>query len=211
MRSTSLPTVVVIASLRNTRGGEVAVPYVTRRDSRGQGQADFSAEQPPPGPCARFPSAHADPCRPGHRVRAARQGSPFSDCLIRSGLRAVLPARNRMTRSTDFGVTVRQGVRAVQPDLVVHALRGGSGDSGDRTDGPKIGLVVSKSVGTAVQRHRVSRRLRHVARAMLGDLDVSDRVVIRALPGSRDALSARLESELRVALKHTRITAGAGS
>ncbi|NIH93215.1 ribonuclease P protein component [Mycolicibacterium fluoranthenivorans] len=70
---------------------------------------------------------------------------------------------------------------------------------------------MSKSVGTAVQRHRVSRRLRHVARAMLGDLDVSDRVVIRALPGSRDALSARLESELRVALKHTRITAGAGS
>jgi ribonuclease P protein component len=46
---------------------------------------------------------------------------------------------------------------------------------------------------------------------MLGDLDVSDRVVIRALPGSRDALSARLESELRAALKQTRITAGAGS
>ena len=208
MRSTSLPTVVVIAALRNTRGGEVAVPYVTRRDSRGQGQADFSAEQPAPGPCARFPSAHAYACRSRHRVRSARQGSPFSDCLIRSGLRAVLPARNRMTRSIDFGVTVRQGVRAVQPDLVVHALRGEAGSFGDAPDGPKIGLVVSKSVGNAVQRHQVSRRLRHVARALLTDLDTSDLVVIRALPGSRDALSARLESELRAALKHTRSTAG---
>ncbi len=113
-----------------------------------------------------------------------------------------------MTRSTDFGVTVRQGVRATQPDLVVHALHG---DAGDLTDGPKIGFVVSKSVGNAVQRHQVSRRLRHVVRTMLDDLDTSDRVVIRALPGSRDAQSARLEAELRAALKRTRITAGAGS
>lgn len=121
----------------------------------------------------------------------------------------MLPARNRMTRSLDFGVTVRQGVRAVQPDLVVHALRGETGSLGDAPDGPKIGLVVSKSVGNAVQRHQVSRRLRHVARALLTDLDSSDLVVIRALPGSRDALSARLEAELRAALKHTRSTAGA--
>ncbi|MGK2904698.1 MAG: ribonuclease P protein component [Mycobacterium sp.] len=115
----------------------------------------------------------------------------------------MLPARYRMTRSTDFGVTVRQGQRAVQPDLVVHALHGG----GD--DGPKIGLVVSKSVGNAVQRHRVSRRLRHVTYHVLAGSDSAlnpgDRVVIRALPGSRDAMSARLESELRIALKKTRL------
>lgn len=111
-----------------------------------------------------------------------------------------------MTRSTDFGLTVRQGVRASQPDLVVHAWRDAAGD-GD-VDGPKIGLVVSKSVGTAVQRHRVARRLRHAAYHLLCDgtsgLEPSDRVVIRALPGSRDAVSARLESELRSALKRTR-------
>ena len=48
--------------------------------------------------------------------------------------------------------------------------------------GPKIGLVVAKSVGSAVQRHRVARRLRHVARTVIADLDPADRVVIRALP-----------------------------
>jgi ribonuclease P protein component len=109
-----------------------------------------------------------------------------------------------MTRSTEFGATVSQGVRAVQPDLVVHALR--AGEDGD--SGPRIGLVVSKSVGSAVQRHRVARRLRHVARTVIEELDPADRVVIRALPGSRNAISARLEQELRTALRRVRPKSG---
>jgi ribonuclease P protein component len=104
-----------------------------------------------------------------------------------------------MTRSTEFGATVSQGVRAVQPDLVVHALR-----RNDSEDGPRIGLVVSKSVGSAVQRHRVARRLRHVARTVIDELEPTDQVVIRALPSSRYAISARLEQELRTALRRTR-------
>ena len=110
-----------------------------------------------------------------------------------------------MTRSAEFGVTVKQGVRAVQPDLVVHVRR-------DDTDasGPRIGLVVGKSVGTAVQRHRVSRRLRHVAQTVLAELDPSERVVIRALPGSRDAISARLEQELRAGLRKSHRLMSAG-
>ena len=92
------------------------------------------------------------------------------------------------------------GCDPVQPDLVVHALR-----SADHSvdDGPRIGLVVSKAVGNAVQRHRVARRLRHVARTVLNELDAADRVVIRALPSSRYAISARLEQELRTALRRT--------
>jgi ribonuclease P protein component len=104
-----------------------------------------------------------------------------------------------MTRSTDFGATVNQGVRSVQPDIVVHAGRCDDGA------GPKVGLVVAKSVGSAVQRHRVARRLRHVARTVIADLDPADRVVIRALPSSRHAISARLEQQLRTALKRARL------
>jgi ribonuclease P protein component len=91
-------------------------------------------------------------------------------------------------------------VRAVQPDLVVHALR--MRDVSE--EGPRIGLVVAKSVGSAVHRHRVARRLRHVARTVIDELDPADRIVIRALPGSRYAISARLEQELRAALRRTR-------
>jgi ribonuclease P protein component len=117
----------------------------------------------------------------------------------------VLPAQYRMTRSTDFGLTVNRGVRAAQPDLVVHALR----SSGDESGAPKIGLVVGKSVGNAVQRHRVSRMLRHVARDVIEELGPGDKVVIRALPSSRHAISARLQQELRTALQRADSKSGA--
>lgn len=112
----------------------------------------------------------------------------------------MLPAQNRMTRSTEFGATVSRGTRAAQPDLVVYTLR--SDQTGD--PGPRVGLIVSKAVGNAVQRHRVSRRLRHAARAVLDDLDPSDWMVIRALPRSREAITPRLEQELRTALQRIR-------
>ncbi|MFY1621195.1 ribonuclease P protein component, partial [Micromonospora sp. WMMD736] len=73
----------------------------------------------------------------------------------------------------------------------------------EMTEGPQIGLVVAKSVGNAVQRHRVARRLRHAAATLVGELDPGDRVVIRARPGSRYAISARLEQQLRTALQRT--------
>lgn len=115
----------------------------------------------------------------------------------------MLPAQYRMTRSTEFSTTVSRGARAVQPDVVVHARR-----CPDGPDGPRIGLVVAKSVGNAVQRHQVSRRLRHVARTVLDDLDPRDRVVIRALPSSRHAISPRLEQQLHEALRRIRARGG---
>jgi ribonuclease P protein component len=64
-------------------------------------------------------------------------------------------------------------------------------------EGPKVGLIVGKSVGGAVVRHRVSRRLRHVAAEVLPTLEPVDRMVIRALPSSSTALSASLRQQLR--------------
>lgn len=104
-----------------------------------------------------------------------------------------------MTRSAEFGATVKYGVRAGQPDLVVHARR-----DREHADGPRIGLVVSKAVGSAVDRHRVSRRLRHAVRAIIPELDSSDRLVIRALPGSRTAPWARLQQQLSTGLRRAR-------
>lgn len=110
----------------------------------------------------------------------------------------MLPVRYRMTRSAEFGATIKHGVRAAQPDIVVHARRAPHGH-----DGPRIGLVVAKSVGNAVQRHQVSRRLRHVVRAVLPELTADERIVIRALPSSRHAISARLEQQLRSGVRRT--------
>ena len=115
----------------------------------------------------------------------------------------MLPARNRMRRSSDFDATVRYGMRTVQPDVIVHVRRGD-----DEGEGPRVGLIVAKRVGSAVERHRVARRLRHVARTMLAGLHQSDQVVIRALPSSRNVSSVWLEQQLRSGLRRAFDLAG---
>ena len=101
-----------------------------------------------------------------------------------------------MTRSIDFGSTVKYGIRTVHSDLVIYARRESCG-----SEAPKVGLIIAKSVGSAVQRHQVARRLRHIARTLVEGLDRSQRVVIRALPSSRDVSSAGLERQLRAGLQ----------
>lgn len=103
-----------------------------------------------------------------------------------------------MKRSAEFDITVKRGVRAARSDLVVYLRRE---DGCGAEAGPRVGLIIAKSVGSAVERHQVARRLRHVVRALLSDLDPLDRVVIRALPGSRRVSSAWLEQQLRSALR----------
>lgn len=100
-----------------------------------------------------------------------------------------------MTRSAEFSYTVKHGVRAAQPCLVVHATRcGGSASS-------HVGFIVSKSVGGSVDRHRVSRRLRHAVREIAGEISPEDRIVVRALPGSREAASMELREQIEAGLQ----------
>jgi ribonuclease P protein component len=117
-----------------------------------------------------------------------------------------------MTRSTDYDATVKRGVRAAQPDIVVHA-RSRSAAPGGAAASPRVGFIVPKSVGSAVQRHRVTRRLRHVARRLLEDMRRSDDLVIRALPTSRNAASSTLQAQLRAGLVrvHKMLGSSAGS
>lgn len=105
-----------------------------------------------------------------------------------------------MTQSAEFGRTIKHGIRIAQPDIVIYFWRA----EPNSIPGPQLGLVIAKSVGNAVQRHRVARRLRHVARTMLADVDLVDRVVIRALPSSSGASSERLEQQLRTGLQRIR-------
>ena len=63
-----------------------------------------------------------------------------------------------------------------------------------------LGLVVSRSVGNSVVRHRVSRRLRAQAAQRLSSLPPGSYTVIRALPGAATADSAQLGADLDRAL-----------
>jgi ribonuclease P protein component len=66
---------------------------------------------------------------------------------------------------------------------------------------PRVGFVVSKAVGGSVVRHRVARRLRHLLRDRLDQFPAGTRLVVRALPRSATASSARLAADLDRALR----------
>jgi ribonuclease P protein component len=108
-----------------------------------------------------------------------------------------------MRRSSDFSATVKYGTRAAQPDLVIHARQAGDGEKAAGAaapETPRVGLIIAKSVGTAVQRHSVARRLRHVCRTLLDELSPAEHLVIRALPSSKHVGSDRLEQQLQAGL-----------
>jgi ribonuclease P protein component len=107
----------------------------------------------------------------------------------------VLPAQIRMRRSVDFAAAVRRGRRVRRGAVVVHIHR-----SSAAAGGALVGLVVGRSVGGSVVRHRVSRRLRAVVASRLDRLPPGGRVVLRALPAAATASSAQLGADLDAAL-----------
>ena len=66
---------------------------------------------------------------------------------------------------------------------------------------PRVGLVVSRSVGPSVVRNQVSRRLRHVARERVAALPDGALLVLRATPAAARASSAELAGDLDSALR----------
>jgi ribonuclease P protein component len=110
----------------------------------------------------------------------------------------VLTRANRLTSSRIFSQAVRQGRRAGTRTLVLHLAELGE------TERPQVGLVVSKAVGPAVTRNRVKRRLRHLSRERLSSLPGSAVLVVRALPPSAEASSARLGEDFDKALRRLR-------
>jgi len=112
----------------------------------------------------------------------------------------VLAAAQRLRRGTDFAAAVRGGRRVGRNTVVVHLLI----DEPAQASTARAGFVVSKSVGNAVIRNKVRRRLRHLVRPRLADLPDGTVVVIRALPAAASASFEALGSDLDGALTAAR-------
>lgn len=96
----------------------------------------------------------------------------------------MLPRRHRLTSSRSFTTAVRSGRRVTAGRVTGHVW---VPPVPPPTDEPaQVGLIVSKQVGTAVQRHRVSRVLRHAAAAHVTELPSGSVLILRALPGSAE-------------------------
>ncbi|HUR72733.1 MAG TPA: ribonuclease P protein component [Sporichthya sp.] len=120
----------------------------------------------------------------------------------------MLPAGNRLRRAPDFAAAVRGGRRSGRNLLVLHLRTDLS--NAQLADRPvaetaaqstaRVGLVVGKSVGPAVVRNRVKRRLRAVLRSRLDRLPAGSVLVVRALPPAGTARSSALAADLDAGL-----------
>ncbi|MEO7980144.1 MAG: ribonuclease P protein component [Sporichthyaceae bacterium] len=119
----------------------------------------------------------------------------------------MLPAGARLRRSADFTATLRAS-RATRADnmLVLHAALPTTATGTDQVAAApaRIGFVVPRTVGPAVTRNRVRRRLRHLLRDRLERLPAGGRFVVRVLPSAAaapyPALAAALDRALDRAL-----------
>lgn len=105
----------------------------------------------------------------------------------------MLPARHRMRHSGDFARTIRSGSRAGGHHLAVHLLLADPEQTDPTPAEPaRVGFVVSKAVGNAVQRNLVRRRLREILSHEVSRFPDGALAVVRALPPSQGAAHAEL-------------------
>ena len=90
----------------------------------------------------------------------------------------MLPKAHRLRTSLEFALTTKVGLRASSNSLVLYVH---SSEGLNLADGPKVGLIVNKSVGGSVIRHRVSRQLRHAIAQHLVKFPKNSYIVIRVL------------------------------
>jgi ribonuclease P protein component len=108
----------------------------------------------------------------------------------------VLPASNRLRSSKDFARTTKAGHRVTTPSLVLYLLT-----HNNFSNEPQFGLIVNKSIGGSVVRHRVARHLRHALRERITAFPQHTQVVVRVLKESKSYLQDLDEALTRAAKK----------
>lgn len=99
-----------------------------------------------------------------------------------------------MVRPDDFRTVVRRGRRSASAHAVYYRLDRG------RTAPVRFGFIVSRSVGGAVERNLLRRRLRAIGRQMVDAGAHGSDVVVRALPGSAQQGWASLSADMHAVL-----------
>lgn len=125
----------------------------------------------------------------------------------------MLPQRHRLTNPAHYRAVMRGGdgrrrQRAGTDLLVVHAALD---DDSALTRPPRVGFVVSKSVGNSVVRHRVVRRLRALVAGRLEGMANGCDFVVRAQPAAATSTSDQLGEALDRALRRIARSCTAGA
>jgi ribonuclease P protein component len=86
---------------------------------------------------------------------------------------------------------MRSGRKVVGDSMVIYLK------SDNQSNSARFGFVVSKSVGSAVERNRTKRRLRSAVRNSLSNFQNGQTLVVRALPAIKSISWQELETEFQ--------------
>ena len=112
----------------------------------------------------------------------------------------MLPNSARIKSSSDFARVTKTGRRTTTNSLIGYFL---IGDQNQSTKPAKLGLIIGKSVGNSVVRHRIARQVRHAVREQINNLPNGTMLVIRAMKKPENAFQETLE----LLAKHQKVKA----
>lgn len=109
-----------------------------------------------------------------------------------------MPALPTLRRRADFEAIGRHGTARSTPLLVLRWMRTERGET-------RIGMSTPRTLGGAVQRNRVRRRLRELIRERLGRIGPGWDLLLIARPAAADASHAELGAAIDALLRRSDI------
>lgn len=140
----------------------------------------------------------------GHEGRTPRarsssgQGAQAAHRLTADAALERMPALPTLRRRADFEAIGRQGTARSTPLLVLRWMRS------DRSE-TRIGMSTPRTLGGAVQRNRVRRRLRELIRERLGRIGPGWDLLLIARPAAANASYAELGAAIDALLRRSDI------
>jgi ribonuclease P protein component len=115
----------------------------------------------------------------------------------------VLPQGARLTASSDFARATKSGVRVTTQHFVGYLYI----SPVTNNDSAKCGLIINKTVGGSVKRHRLARKIRHAVAPHIASLPTGSLLVIRALKedGDRSVSEEILELISKLSAKSAKV------
>jgi ribonuclease P protein component len=143
---------------------------------------------------ARIPGADADPGGTGHPCAASAQRSEAAIGVKRG--EESFPKSSRLRRGSEIRRVIREGRRWKSPAFIVYAGR----SDGERS---RLGLIVGRRTGNAVERNRAKRILRETFRRMHREIKDGTDLVVRTGPLITARSSREIADDFRKALENT--------
>ena len=98
----------------------------------------------------------------------------------------MLPTTARLTTSSDFARATKSGIRVTSEHFVGYLYLSPATNEAEEKVSAKCGLIINKTVGGSVQRHRLARKVRHAVAPLIATLPNNSLFVVRALKQEGD-------------------------